>query len=84
MNPNTLLFSQRERERESRRSPVARGGGVMVLGKFSVPRRPTSLENSRARDFCARSRCGRGLFEHFFSRLSFFFFLSPSLRDGPI
>ena len=44
----------------------------MVLGKFSVPGRPTSLENSRARDYCARSRCGRGLFEHFFSRLSVF------------
>ena len=57
----------------SRRSPVARGGGVMVLGKFSVPGRPTSLENSRARDYCACSRCGRGVFEHFFSRLSFFF-----------
>ena len=68
MNPNSLLFSQRE----SSRSPVARGGGAMVLGKFSVPGRPTSLENNRARDYCACSRCGRGLFVHFF--LSSFFF----------
>ena len=44
----------------------------MVLGKFSVLGRPTSLENGRARDYCACSRCGRGLFEHFLSRLSFF------------
>ena len=55
----------------------------MVLGKFSVPGRPTNLENSRARDYCACSRCGMGLFEHFFLS-SIFFFLSPSLGDGPI
>ena len=82
MNPNTLLFSQRERERES--SKYSREGvGVMVLGKFSVPWRPTSLENSRAKDYCACSRCGRGLFEHFFSRLSFFlsFFLFGRRSD---
>ena len=53
----------------------------MVLGKFSVPGRPTNLENSRARDYCACSSCSRGL--HSFSRLSFSF-LSPSLGDGPI
>ena len=41
MNPNCLLFSQRERERESekmsRRSPVVRGwsGCAMVLVKLS-------------------------------------------------
>ena len=48
----------------------------MVLGKFSVPGPPTNLENSWAMDYCACSRCGRGLFEHFFSRLSFFFSFS--------
>ena len=47
VNPNCLLFSQRE----SRQSPVMRGGegggarGAMLLGKLSVPRRPTNLEN---------------------------------------
>ena len=46
----------------------------MVLGKLSVPGRPTDLDYSRA---C--SRCGWGLFEHFFSRL--FSFLSPSLWE---
>ena len=30
----------------------------MVLGKLSVPRRPTNLDNSRARAYCAGSRCG--------------------------
>ena len=75
MNPNCLLFSQRERERErererqkmSRRSPVVRGlsGGAMVLGKLSVPRRPTNLDIGRARAYCACSRCEWGLFGHF-------------------
>ena len=53
----------------------------MVLGKLSVPGRPTNLDNSRARAYCAYSRCGLGLFGHFFSGLSFF---SASLGDGPI
>ena len=56
----------------------------MVLGKLLVPARPTNLDNSRARAYCACSRCGWGLFGHFFSHLSFFSFLSPSLGDGPI
>ena len=50
---------------------------MMVLGKFSEPERPTSLENSRARDCCACSRCGRGLFEHFFLSPIFFLFFLP-------
>ena len=72
MNPNSLSFSQRERERErereSRRSPAMRGwsGGAMVLDKLSLPGRPTNLDNSRARAYCACSRCGLGLFGHFF------------------
>ena len=52
-------------------------GGVMVLGKLSVPRRPTNLDNSRARAYCACSRCGWGLFGHFLVS-----FLSPSFGDG--
>ena len=67
VNPNCLLF-QRERERENRRNPVVRGwsGGAMVLGKYSEPKRPTNLDNSRARVYCTCSRCGWGLFAHFF------------------
>ena len=78
VNPNSLLFSQREKERESRRSPVLRewSGGAMVLGKLLVPGRHTNLDNSRARAYCACSRRGWGLFGQFFSHLSFFFFLS--------
>ena len=34
----------------------------MVLGKLSVPRRPTNLDNSRAKAYCVCSRCGLGLF----------------------
>ena len=56
----------------------------MVLGKLSVPGRPLNLDYSRARAYCACSRCGRGLFGHFFSHLSFLFSYSLSLGDGPI
>ena len=41
----------------------------MVLGKLSVPGRHTNLlilDNSRKRAYCACSRCGWGLFGHFF------------------
>ena len=85
MNPNCLLVSQRERERMSRRSPVVRGwsGGAMVLGKLSVPRRPTNLDNSRARAYFACSRCGWGCLD-IFKFVYLFSFLSPSFGDGPI
>ena len=51
----------------------------MVLGKLPVPGRPTNLDYSRARAYCASSRCGWGLFGLFFFHLSFLvsFFLSP-------
>ena len=64
------------------RSHIPKGwsGGSMVLGKLPVLGRPTNLGQSRARAYCACSRCGWGLFGHFFSRLSFLF-LSPSLWE---
>ena len=59
-----------------------------MLGKLTVPGRPTSLDDSRARAYCACSRCGEGeggrLFGHFFSHLSSLFSFSLSLGDGPI
>ena len=66
--------------------PLYRGwsGGAMVLGKLPVLGRPTNLDCSRARAYCACSRCGLGLFGYFFSHLSFLFSLSLSLGDGPI
>ena len=47
----------------------------MVLGKLPVLGRPTNLNNSRARAYCACSTCGWGLFWTFFlsSVISFFF-----------
>ena len=68
MNPNSSLFSERERER---------GGGTMVLRILSVPGRPTNLDNSRTRAYCACSRCGRGLFGHFFLSSIFSLFFLP-------
>ena len=59
-------------------------GGAMVLGKLAVPGCPTNLDRSRARAYCACSRCGLGLFGHFFSHLSFLFSFSLSLGDGLI
>ena len=57
-------------------------GDAMALGKLPVPGRPTI--DSRARAYCACSRCGWGLFGHFYSPLSFLSSFSFSLGDGPI
>ena len=51
-----------------------------MLGKLSVPGRPTSLDDSRARAYCACSRCGWGCLD-IFSLIYFFSFLSPSLWE---
>ena len=59
-------------------------GGAMVQGNLPVPGRPTYLDYSRARACCASSRCGWGLFGHFFLSLYFLSSFSLSLGDGPI
>ena len=59
-------------------------GGSKVLGKLPVPGRPTDSDYSRARAYCACSRCGWGWFGHFFSHLSLLFSFSLSLGDGPV
>ena len=43
----------------------------IVLGKVPVPGRPTYFDYSWARAYCTCSRCGWGLFGHFYSLLSF-------------
>ena len=60
--------------------PTGWSGGAMVLRKLPVPGRPTNLDYSRARAYCPCSRCGWGLFGHFYSHLSFSP-LSPSLWE---
>ena len=50
----------------------------MVLGKLPVPGRPSNLDYSRARAYCACSRCGWGGLDIFFSHLSIFFSFSLS------
>ena len=69
----------------SRRSPFVRGWsvGAMVPGKLSEPRRPTNLDNSRARAYCACSRCGGGCLD-IFKFVHLFSFLSSFFGDGPI
>ena len=37
----------------------------MALDKLTVLGRPTNMDYSRARAYCACSRCGWGLFGHF-------------------
>ena len=54
--------------------------GAMVLCKFQVLGRPTYLDNSGAKAYCACSRCGRDLFGHF-SLICYFSFLSPPLWE---
>ena len=88
MNPNCILFSQRERE--SRRIPVVSGGwgrvdramrgcwvnfqcrGVLLIW-IIVGQGPIAIAVG----------AGEGCLNIFFSRLSFFF-SSPSLGDDPI
>ena len=59
-------------------------GGAKVLDKLPVPGRSTNLDYSRARAYCTYSRCGWGLFGHFFSHLQPLFSFSLPLGDGPI
>ena len=64
-------------------------GGAMGLGKLPVTGRPTNLDQSRARAYCACSRCllgwgGSGGWTFFFSFLSFLFSFSIYLGNGPI
>ena len=66
-------------------SPEQKGGGggsggAMVLGKLPVPGRPTNLDKSRARAYCACCRCGWGCLD-IFSLIYLFSFLSPSLWE---
>ena len=51
----------------------------MVLGKLPVPGASYNLDYSRARAYCTYSRCGYGLFGHFYSRLSILSSFSLSL-----
>ena len=55
-------------------------GGAMVLGKLPVPGRPTYLDYSRARAYCACRRCGWECLD-IFSLFYHFSFLSPSLWE---
>ena len=55
-----------------------------MLGKLSVPGRPTSLDDSRARACCAFNRCGWGLLGQFFSLNCLLSSFSLSLGDGQI
>ena len=55
-------------------------GGAMVLGKLPVPGRPANLDFSRARAYCACSRCGWGCLD-IFTLLYLFSPLSPSLWE---
>ena len=71
---------------------VGAGGGILDIFTLIYPFSPLSssagasynLDYSRARAYCACSRCGWGLFGHFYSHLSFLSSFSLSLGDGPI
>ena len=53
-----------------------------MLGNLSVPGRPTNLDDSRARAYCACSRCGWGVWTFFLSSIFSLFFL-PLLGRRP-
>ena len=86
VNPKfLLLIRERERERETaretaretesekehRRSPVESRVVRWCWVNFQCRGVTLILDNSRKRAYCACSRCGWGLFGHFFSRLYF-------------
>ena len=58
-------------------------GGAKVLGKLPVPGRPTSLDDSRARAYCACSRCGWGFVWTFFLSSIFSLFFLPLFGRRP-
>ena len=58
-------------------------GGAKMLGKLSVPRRPTSLDDRRARAYCACNRCGWGFWTFFLLSIFSLFFL-PVFGRRPI
>ena len=55
-----------------------------MLGKLSVPGRPTSLDIVGQGPIALAVGADGGLFGHFFSHLSFLFSFSLSLGDDPI
>ena len=55
-----------------------------MLGKFPISGRPTNLDNSSARAYCACSGCGWDGCLDSFTLVHHFFLLSPSLEDGLI
>ena len=55
-----------------------------MLGTFSVPVRPTGLDNSRARAYCTSVGTGGGCLDIYPSRLSFLFSFSLSGRRPDI
>ena len=60
-------------------------GGAKVLDKLPVPGRPTNLDYSRARAYCACSRCGwGGVWSFFLSSITSLFFLPLSWRRPDI
>ena len=58
-------------------------GGAKVLGKLSVPGRPTSLDDSRARAYCACSRYGWGFVWTCFLSSVFSLFFLPLFGRWP-
>ena len=56
----------------------------MVLGKLTVPGRPTLWITVGLRPAALAVGAGGGLFGHFYSHLSFLSSFSLSLGDGPI
>ena len=73
-------------EKQGRSSTIQDGGGRVVRWSWVnfQCRGVLQFGFSRARAYCACSRCGWGLFGHFLSHLSFLSSFSLSLGDGPI
>ena len=78
---SSIFYPPIRSNRRTYKQSRGRSGGAKVRGKLPVPGRPTNLDYKA---YCACSRCGWGLFGHFFSHLPPLFSFSLSLGDGPI
>ena len=76
----SIFYPPIRSDRRTYKQPRGCSGGVKVLGKLPVPGRPTNLDYSRARAYCACSKCGGELFGQF-SLIYHLSFLSPSLWE---
>ena len=80
----SLWETARYRLKYCLKGPLGVVGWSDGAGYTTSTRASYNSDYSRTRAYCSCSRCGWGLFGHFYSYLSFLSSFSLSLGDGPI